>query len=104
MNPGTRTPGHRSHGPLSQGIFLFFYFFRQEFIFFQKFFFFLSVFSLSLSLFLSFSVHTLRSSRFELQQSTLELRLPVPLHSYQGTSMTSSMSHGNRLRSVSSKL
>ena len=62
--PGTRAPGHRSPGPWSQGIFFIFFIFlvwRESFFSQkkQKKYCFLSVFSLFLSLFLSFSVHTL---------------------------------------------
>jgi hypothetical protein len=62
--PGTRAPGHRSPGPWSQGIFLFyfiFYFGGSSFYLTKnkKKHCFLSVFSLFHSLFLSFSVHTL---------------------------------------------
>ena len=63
-NPGTRAPGHRIPGPWSQGIFLFYFFnfFGGSSFFSQKYgkkHCCLSVFSLFLSLFLSFSVHTL---------------------------------------------
>jgi hypothetical protein len=61
--PGTRAPGYRSPGPWSQGIFLFYFIFyfggssffsqkiKKNIVF--------SLFFLFLSLFLSFSVHTL---------------------------------------------
>jgi hypothetical protein len=58
VNPGTRAPGHRRPGTWSQGIFLFYFLiFLAGVNFFQKNFF--SLFFLFLSLFLSFSVHTL---------------------------------------------